>query len=468
MIFGFGKSKVSKLVARFPKADRAGRVSILGELAGSQKECVETVLGQLQTGSLSQKDAEDILDAMKGREAFESVMEGMGSSFEIVRSVCLKVIDGKWGPKAVPEVIGHLESGNSFVRELAAGFLVKYSKRVPVSRMAALLKDKDKGKRRKAMDVLAAMGTREAAMALSRAVEDPDPWTQKNAIKAVTDIGAKEAVGVIRKLLDSDQERGVALAAIEALESVGGPDDAKRLLDLLRSEDIVIRQLAAEVIPKIADASIVKDVVGLIRDRDVNIRRLAADLLLQMRDPNTGKALIAALRDADWWVREIAVEALSKIEIGDLRTTVLKLLKDPDPYIRRIAAEYFCHVRDERSYDSLVALLDDDDWWIREKAILALGTLGDGRAAPLIARHASDADVRLAVPEALGKIGTPEAVTWLFRLAESPVTGIRMKVVRAAAGLESEDGRKLLEIMVKDADADVAEEAHRCLAGMMF
>lgn len=68
----------------------------------------------------------------------------------------------------------------------------------------------------------------------------------------------------------------------------------------------------------------------------------------------------------------------------------------------------------------------------------------------------------------MGKIGSAEAVDYLFRLAEPEVSGVRMKVVRAAAGLENEDGRKLLDIMVKDADGDVAEEARRCLAGMMF
>jgi HEAT repeat protein len=63
---------------------------------------------------------------------------------------------------------------------------------------------------------------------------------------------------------------------------------------------------------------------------------------------------------------------------------------------------------------------EQEDWAVRERAVEALGEIGDPESLPVILERQTDmsAHVRMAVAEALGKIGGKEAVAVLREMAE--------------------------------------------------
>lgn len=97
------------------------------------------------------------------------------------------------------------------------------------------------------------------------------------------------------------------------------------------------------------------------------------------------------------------------------------------------ALQYF---PSETSKNWLATRLVDDaaEAIVRRKAALSLGVVAgaEGVTALTTALSATDAQLRIAAAQALGKVGTPEAVAALQgRLANEPETAVRMAIATA-------------------------------------
>ncbi|UCD55246.1 MAG: HEAT repeat domain-containing protein, partial [Candidatus Omnitrophota bacterium] len=90
-------------------------------------------------------------------------------------------------------------------------------------------------------------------------------------------------------------------------------------------------------------------------------------------------ALITALKDGNSSVQQRAVEALGKI--GDSRAVphLITALKDEHCLVRERAAEALGKIGDSRVVPDLIIVLKDEDEFVREKAAEALGKIGDTR-----------------------------------------------------------------------------------------
>lgn len=461
-IFGF--NKIPRLLGKYAAADEKERRDIRDEFAKSPETAAQNTLECLTNGALGVNDVSEILGSFKDRAMFDFLLAQFNSIHEIYRIVAFRVIREKWGPMAAPAMVELLSSDDRNTRKMAAELLIDHpSNKIPIYKIAPLLKNSERDIVRNAINVLVAIASKEAAKVLANGLGEPSPWTKKEILNAVKKLNAKDSVGMIRDLLKSEKDSAVMVAALGTLEVIGGPEDARDLVDLITVEDMPTRQLAAEVICRIGDATVVPDIVSLMRSRDVDTRRLASYILYSVKDPRTGKVLIEALRDADWWVREIAVEALAKIEIGGMKEVLLGLLADPDPYIRRIAAEYYCHVINPDAFDGLVKLLDDEDWWTRERSIMALGKSKDPRALDPVVKRLSDKDVRLSIPDTIAEIGTPQAKQVLLKLLKSKDIALRMKLVRVAVKIGGPEGRKMMQHLLKDKEPKVSGEAKKVI-----
>jgi serine/threonine-protein kinase len=459
-IFGF--NKVPRLLGKYANADEKERRIIMAELAKTPESAAQGALESLTSGALGIGQVADILGSFKDRAMFDFLLEQFNSIHEVYRIVAFRVIREKWGPLAAPAMVELLSSEDRNIRKMAAELLIDHpTSKIPIYKIGALLQNPERDVVRNSINVLVAIASKEAVKVLSRGLGEPDSWTRKKILDAVKKLNAKESVEMIRELLKTEDDNTVIVAALETLQVVGSPEDAREVLQLITSEDMTTRQLAAEVVCNIGDSTVVQDVVELMRSRDVDTRRLASYILYSVKDPRTGKVLIDALRDADWWVREIAVEALAKIEIGGMREVLLGLLADPDPYIRRIAAEYYCHVSNPEAFNGLVNLLDDEDWWTRERSIMALGKSKDPRALGPVLKRINDKDVRLSIPDTIAEIGTPQAKLALMKLLDSKDKALRLKLVSVSVKIGGPEGRKMLNRLLKDKEPKVAEEAEK-------
>lgn len=157
--------------------------------------------------------------------------------------------------------------------------------------------------------------------------------------------------------------------------------------------------------------------------RQSNTKRVRA------MDAQTRSLCNTALRDENSRQRRRAGERLVAMGEGAVAPLV-EALHDADSVVRRRAASLLWHLGDRHAPDPLIAALQDDDAEVRIAAVRGLEKLGQERAlAPIVAALAGcqDPTLRSAVASAMARIGAPAVDALLDLLSHSDA------VVRAAA-----------------------------------
>ncbi|MDH4185182.1 MAG: HEAT repeat domain-containing protein [Nitrospinota bacterium] len=462
----FWSNPIPKLLDQFISAQEHERPEIKTKIGSYGHKATPLILEKVQAGRLYPDFGVDLLCALEGPEALESLIEGMGHGNDLCRSVCQKAIERRHMPLGASSLAQRIDDDNHYIRAGAEKLLVKFPKSIPIDKIIPHIKSQDKDLVRKAVTVLGASGSPRAVEMISSLLTHSNPWFRKKAVDGLVASGSHDVGERLADMLPTETDADVIKTVVHALSYLATPKVAIRLVPILESEDLMLRQMAVQTIVEKGDSTAVGPVVALMRSKDKNIRRAAADALSGLKGQGIVAALVKALRDEDWWVREIAVAALADRADGDSNEMVVSLLSDEDPYIRRIGAEYFCLVKFPSAYEGLVELLNDEDWWTRERSIVALGRQGDPRALPKIMEALDDPQVRLAVPEALARIPHPDAFAALTRLAASPDKTMRANTAKAGFIVGGVEGKKILDSMAHDRDSDVFDMVKRYLAEM--
>ncbi|HLK90460.1 MAG TPA: HEAT repeat domain-containing protein [Polyangia bacterium] len=159
--------------------------------------------------------------------------------------------------------------------------------------------------------------------------------------------------------------------------------------------------------------------VGLVAGHADSVRRNAAIDALSRGGTRSLPALMRALRHADAEVVMFAAGILGKTRDGTAVPELVKLLEHRDINVAQQAAESLGHLRSPLAVEALCRALGGDPW-LRFAAVHALGEIGDPRAVAAIVPLLDDEMLCAEVTEALGKIGSREALTVLVhRLRQS-------------------------------------------------
>lgn len=189
----------------------------------------------------------------------------------------------------------------------------------------------------------------------------------------------------------------IRLAVIETLELYGTSDVMIVLSEALDHRTIDVRMRAAEVLQRLSKAGkidVARSVIWLLRSKDMSIRRMAAEIANSIQDVDGSfwPTLLSFLRDEDWWVRERITDALVGMAGTQLTRYAVGLLADEAAVVRRYAVDLLVRLKDPQSLGALVRQAQqDEDWWVRERAIEAMGELKDQRAIPYIS-HIMEVD----------------------------------------------------------------------------
>jgi beta-lactamase regulating signal transducer with metallopeptidase domain len=142
-------------------------------------------------------------------------------------------------------------------------------------------------------------------------------------------------------------------------------------------------------------------------------------------------------RNAAW-----AIGELTNMVPGERAGAVpqlISLLSDDDEWVRMAAARALGEVHDKRAVDGLVARLSDDNWQVRQLVVWALSETKDDRAVtPLCSVLLSDVrvEVRRDAAEALGEIGSAEAIPSLKQALNDAAAGVSAKAAWAISEIE--------------------------------
>jgi len=206
----------------------------------------------------------------------------------------------------------------------------------------------------------------------------------------------KDVNGLIRAA--ADPERGIRLAAIDALGSIGGSRAVEPLIAALKDGSWGIRQRAAKALGKTGDTRAAAPLAAAMRDGKSAVYRAAAEALARIGLPDDPELLAWYLVAAAEWEQVVClgeagieplVTALGQGEIeaaralgktGDTRAAapLTAALRDRDNYLRRAAAEALARIGLPDDPELLAWYAVEVEDWDR------VDSLGAAAVAPLI------------------------------------------------------------------------------------
>lgn len=212
-------------------------------------------------------------------------------------------------------------------------------------------------------------------------------------------------------------------------------------------------------------------VKALLQSDDFGDRLQAVNQMRQLEPAVAFELIQVAVQDSSARVRYAAVSQLSSLgQQGLPRAKELlrdRLLNDDEPDVKAAAADSIGALRLTELFDDLKDLYHHtSEWLVQFSIIAALGELGDLRSFELLeeALGSTNELVRTAAIGSLGELGDKRALPLIIPYATHPDWQIRYRVVQALGRLDSPEARAVVETMVNDLMAPVAQEARSQLS----
>ena len=232
------------------------------------------------------------------------------------------------------------------------------------------------------------------------------------------------------------------LEAISLTQALAHPDPIVRLRAALQSprsstaellpaltseKDPAVQEVLVWALARQPDAA--RAATGLLESPDPGVRALMVRLLGKVRDPGTAPAVAATLGDPDPQVVNAAVNALGRL--GDPHTIAALADLLGSPQVKQLDLIEALAGFGAQAAPAVTARLAAGDAETRAQAAEALGRLGSLDAIPALASALADDDraVRLASLLALGELG-PEAHSAMEEALDDPtVAGVARRLL---------------------------------------
>jgi HEAT repeat protein len=215
-------------------------------------------------------------------------------------------------------------------------------------------------------------------------------------VEAAATLGILRVPGTFAALLPAlaDRHAQVRIAVVRALGDLGTREALGAIIPVLGDSSITVARQAQDILAE-RGHKVAREIRGCLRAPGGNRRgRLAAvELLGWHKAPEAARLLLDLLGDADPEMRVKAVKAAAAIGDPRFLETFHALTGDPSWEVRCHAARGLGLLGSPESVARLRPLLGDRHWWVRYHAAVALAELGaEGKTALEEAR--SDPDAR--------------------------------------------------------------------------
>lgn len=248
---------------------------------------------------------------------------------------------------------------------------------------------------------------------------DEDTDLRRKAVYALGNFDSDQVQGYALARLE-DPNRGVREAAAEIVERLPLNTSGPKLVSLLGSPHIEIRNLAAKILMKIG-GGVVGDLLAGLKTDDQDVRKFIVDILGVIGSKNAVQELIQLLfSDPDDNVVVSTVEALGKIAAPEALEPLIRFFNErSDMQIETIEAVGF--IAQPAGQIFLQKLLGETDDPLMLLALVdALGNSGDPGSIPALAgifgRVGAELDKR--VVQALFSVGSKAGVNVMVNCSE--------------------------------------------------
>jgi twitching motility protein PilT len=253
-------------------------------------------------------------------------------------------------------------------------------------------------------------------------IYDPRPLRVRAVLQGLQRFPGKSAISTMEYKF-TEGPNDIRIAVLHTLERMATDDVLPLLVNAIGHADLKVKGEAVRILRALtseARIDVARALLWLLRSNDVNVRRMAAEVTSAIREgkEQLWPKLVRFLRDEDWWVRERVLDALVQLAGSSLTPHLVAMLDDPSAGARRVAVDGMALVGDPQALGALVrAASDDSDWWVREEAVRAIGRIKDARATPYILNFLeNEPDLAVACIDTLTLLGgdsIDQVIPWL-------------------------------------------------------
>jgi ParB family chromosome partitioning protein len=357
----------------------------------------------------------ELLEKLSPAGSLEPLLAALGSEHADLRVGVIERLAGANDPR-VTEALGRaMASEHEDLRLRASELLAWRGDDRAVEVLAAFLRSENAAAAKRALEALARLATPAAVAALAARLQaTADANERQRLVVALGNTRRAEALDVLARRCLEDESAAVRTPCVTAAMNVAGTDVKKRdaalavrfLGQAVKSQDVAVRQAAVRELEHGPEAGQSETLVGLFADRDVTVRAEAV--------ARYARRVIE---------HGASVEPLEEVLRGGARELMLP------------AAEGVAHQGRASALRPLLLYARAGEDGQRERALLALGTLGDARA--------------LSELETVAAGGTPEAPTEPSMMAAA-IEGLG----RLAPRLPDGEDRRRVEEKVESASVE--------------
>jgi HEAT repeat protein len=209
---------------------------------------------------------------------------------------------------------------------------------VPV--LVRLLRDRDPGVRRDAIRALGELRAAEAVPDIAAAIEAMGEWSNLLLLMALIRTGS-EGARAVGGLLRGPGARSPAMikGLLQVLGRIGVVPDPEVIRSLASHDDLEVRVEAVRVLGSIAPDPRSADIcLAAMDDAQWPVRAIAASSLGRLGDHRALPRLARAMGDPAYWVRHHVAEAMASL--GEPGAEALRqAVHDTNPFVRDMAAQ---------------------------------------------------------------------------------------------------------------------------------
>ena len=299
--------------------------------------------------------------------------------------------------------------------------------------------------------------------------DEPDAFlVRERAIQQLASLGPVAREPLIRLLRAERGAPGDFRRAVLAALALGRMGDVRALpafLEALRDSRegyAPVRAAVAGMLGQLKAESAATIYRRTLQNQSSDDWQADTELLGTVRLETLVEALVAALDDSSGEVRAAAAGACIDLCLEDTPQVFFPLTaRARAAFTQEDGPQQSARVALRAAVEPLVAALKDTEEEVRVQAALALGWIGDPRAAPYLSRCLKDADARFrsAVVEALGMLRTPASLKPLARAMADPSREVRLGAARALGELGDPVAVDLLLAVLRDEEEQLEVRA---------
>ncbi len=292
-----------------------------------------------------------------------------------------------------------------------------------------------------------------------------DPETRHAAVVALGRIGDRRATdALVTTMLDDE---ALVLPVATALARIGDGRAYEPLVALIGHPDPAARHAVVAALNSIGHADMGPRMARLLRDPDTNVRESAVRIAGYFGYPGCVEGLLACCRDEDEGIRRVALEHLPFVEDAPVIGVLAGALARDTPRARAGAVQALARIDGADADELLIGAMVDQDPWVRFFAARGVGQRRQAGAVTVLTTLAAQDPayhVRLSAVEALGRVGTVEAIRCLATLIDGSDRELAHSALRACGLTTHPDALPLLESALRREDPEDRAAAAEAIA----